>query len=129
MMKVCIVGNGPSCLNKSNGRFIDSCDVVIRMNDCVVDGYEKHIGSKVDVYASRWKKLERNSKLCEKAKHIWVLYPEPPHNWNSNYLGEKSIARNKLAIKDLKVFPKNLELILKSWPQPIHRSQTLSNKS
>lgn len=57
-MKVVIVGNGASLLSRSNGDFIDSCDRVIRMGACIVDGYEKYVGSKRDIYGAFWKKIE-----------------------------------------------------------------------
>tara|TARA_R110002020_G_scaffold140551_2_gene312169 strand:- start:1122 stop:1748 length:627 start_codon:yes stop_codon:yes gene_type:complete len=98
-MNVAIIGNGPSATGRHNGKFIDSCDVVIRMGSCVIDDYGEHIGTKTDVYASRWKKLENNSEMCTAADKVWMLYPKPPHNWNSNYLGDKSIQRNSYTMK------------------------------
>ena len=53
-MKVAIIGNGGSILNNKNGKFIDSCDKVIRMKQYVTDGYEECTGTKVDIYASKW---------------------------------------------------------------------------
>ena len=101
-MSVCIVGNGPSAVKNKSGRFIDGCDTVIRIGNYVIDGYEQFVGSKTDIYVSRWKKLEAN---FDKVKHldIWIAYPEPPHDWCSHHLGSKSVDRNSHAVKDLNV--------------------------
>jgi hypothetical protein len=48
-MKVAIVCNGIKSVHHENGEFIDSCDVVIRMNRFHLHGFEKYIGSKIDV--------------------------------------------------------------------------------
>ena len=41
--KVIIVGNSPSILLQEYGELIDSYDVVIRVNKCVTEGFEKYI--------------------------------------------------------------------------------------
>lgn len=109
---VCIVGNGPSAIENKNGSFIDSCDIVIRMGNYTTDGYEKHIGSKTDVYISRWKKLEGNFDKV-KELDVWIAYPPPPHDWCSHYPGSKSIDRNLRAIRELQVtyVPKSIQLL------------------
>jgi len=48
-MKVIIVGNAGSLLDKENGHLIDEFDVVIRFNACVILGYEKYCGTKTDI--------------------------------------------------------------------------------
>ena len=48
--KVIIVGNSPTVLNYENGKWIDSFDVVIRVNRCATEGFEKNIGSKTDIW-------------------------------------------------------------------------------
>lgn len=50
MMRVVIVGNAETVLNNNHGEFIDSCDRIVRCNRCVVDGYESHVGSRLDIY-------------------------------------------------------------------------------
>ena len=101
-MNVCVIGNGPSATKHKNGNFIDQCDKVIRMGNFQVEGYEEFIGSKTDIYISRWKKLEANFSRVNKLS-IWLAYPEPPHNWCSHYTQEESVIRNNLAIRDLSV--------------------------
>jgi hypothetical protein len=41
-----IVGSSGNLLDNEYGEIIDSYDVVIRFNDALVSGYEKHVGSK-----------------------------------------------------------------------------------
>jgi hypothetical protein len=50
--KVIIVGNSPSILLQEYGELIDSYDVVIRVNKCVTEGFEKYIGKKLDIWAT-----------------------------------------------------------------------------
>jgi len=50
--KVIIVGNSPSILSQECGELIDSYDVVIRVNKCVTEGFEKYIGKKLDIWAT-----------------------------------------------------------------------------
>ncbi len=116
---VCIIGNGPSAAKESNGQFIDRCDVVIRMGNYVIDGYEDCVGSKTDVYVSRWKKLERNFDRVRKID-IWLAYPSPPHDWCSHYPGVASTHRNSRAVKDLNVtyIPEDVQLAYKDIYYP-----------
>lgn len=48
-MKIAIVGNGIHASFKENGKFIDECDIVIRMNKFVLEGYEHLVGSKISI--------------------------------------------------------------------------------
>ena len=50
--KVIIVGNSTTILSEEYGDVIDSYDVVIRINKCATKGFEKHTGSKTDIWAS-----------------------------------------------------------------------------
>ena len=43
---IIIVGNGPSVLDKENGHLIDEFGVVVRFNEYVIKGFEKHVGTK-----------------------------------------------------------------------------------
>lgn len=53
-MKVCIVGNSNRILEGEFGEFIDSCDVVIRMNRfSIEDTLSKHVGKKIDIISIR----------------------------------------------------------------------------
>jgi hypothetical protein len=50
--KVIFVSNSPTVLNKELGDKIDNFDVVIRCNDFEIEGYEKHVGTKTDIWSS-----------------------------------------------------------------------------
>tara|TARA_A100001201_G_C4093105_1_gene202813 strand:+ start:275 stop:877 length:603 start_codon:yes stop_codon:yes gene_type:complete len=48
--KTCaVVSNSGDLISHEYGEFIDSHDVVIRCNWCLIDGYEKHVGKKTDL--------------------------------------------------------------------------------
>lgn len=72
-MNLVIVGNGASALNKVNGDFIDKCDVVIRLGTFILERYESYIGSKTDIYVSRWFKSKTRSKeFFNTIKELWI---------------------------------------------------------
>lgn len=84
-MKVCIVGNGSSVLKNKNGRFINSCDLVVRINQYVTLGYEKFVGEKTDIYASKWfswfeTKYPYNTRDMRHIQHVdqfWFVFCDP----------------------------------------------------
>ncbi len=45
-LKVLVLGNAPSVLNRDLGPKIDTFDVVIRVNNFRIKGFEKHVGTK-----------------------------------------------------------------------------------
>ena len=98
-MNICLIGNGPSALKKPTGEFIDSCEIVVRLGNCVVNDHTEYVGSKTTIYAGRWKKLENNLPLCAQSDQVWILYPNPPHDWNSTHLGSSSVTRDNVSIK------------------------------
>jgi hypothetical protein len=51
-MKVILIGNGPSCLKHRAGRLIDTYDVVVRLNNFQIVGFEEYVGTKTDVVIS-----------------------------------------------------------------------------
>ena len=71
MSKAVIVGNGQVALN-NYGQFVDSCDVVIRLGDFVIDGYERHVGTKTTVYAAPWWKLTKRPRSFFIDKSVWI---------------------------------------------------------
>ena len=50
VLNVVLVGNGKSVLKKNNGKTIDSADVVGRFNYFQTKGYEKKIGTRLDLW-------------------------------------------------------------------------------
>lgn len=45
-IKVLVVGNSPNNLKKKKGKVIDSFDIVIRINDFKINGFEDYVGTK-----------------------------------------------------------------------------------
>jgi hypothetical protein len=61
-----IVGNGRSVLNLGAGSVIDQFATVVRFNDFQIDGFDKDVGRKVDIWCvSDW--------TCVK---LFAKYPE-----------------------------------------------------
>lgn len=54
LKKICIVGNAVTSIKKENGKFIDSCDEVVRIKNFQTNEFEKYIGNKTTIYASKW---------------------------------------------------------------------------
>jgi len=74
-MSVCIVGNGKSILSHEYGSKIDSFDTVIRINTFKIEGFEKHVGTKTDIFAtSAWSHLVHN-KHIDLTDEIWLTRP------------------------------------------------------
>jgi hypothetical protein len=69
---IVIVGNGSSSLNNKNGSFIDTCDIVIRIKDFTTEGFEQFVGTKTDIWCTKW--------FCYKphnVKTIWLPFIDP----------------------------------------------------
>lgn len=47
---IAVVGNGPSEVGKGLGSEIDSHDIVVRINNYAIDGYENDYGTKTDIW-------------------------------------------------------------------------------
>lgn len=82
-MKAIIVGNAASVLKKLNGDLIDSFDVVVRINKYKISSYEHYVGTKTDVYCSKWLNMGTNINNLISVKNLWLPYPKPPHWWTS----------------------------------------------
>ena len=84
-MKICIVGNGSSVLKNKNGRFINSCDCVVRLKQFKISGYEHHVGDKTDIYASKWFSwfenkppyAPKNMNHVKHASKFWFTFCDP----------------------------------------------------
>ena len=61
---IAIVGNGPSELGSNHGKEIDNHDLVIRMNNYQIDGFEKDYGKKTDI----WIRGVGSSDVIDKTK-------------------------------------------------------------
>ena len=47
---IILVGNGSSLLNKVNKELIDSYKTVVRFNSYKINGFEKYVGTKTDIW-------------------------------------------------------------------------------
>ncbi len=83
--KVIIVGNSPNVLSNELGDYIDSHDIVIRINKCTTKGFEKNIGSKIDIWATTHPHYHKNPynhneifipDNDENIKQIWKRTPK-----------------------------------------------------
>ena len=70
---VAIVGNGPSEINSGRGKEIDSHDIVIRMNNYRLKGFEKDYGTKIDIWArgTGASDVEDKTKKCNYKACFW----------------------------------------------------------
>ena len=75
-----LVGNGPSVKDHEMGELIDSYDTVVRFNWYHIDGYEKYVGTKTDIWFTTIFDPQR-------AKHPHRLIYE--HSWEWNPAGDK----------------------------------------
>jgi hypothetical protein len=89
-MKICIIGNGESTLYKKNGNFIDSCEIVIRLGNFQTKNYEQYIGSKTDIYCSRWYKAKHKPKeFFLNIKEMWIPRTHDTREKKYDHLIEK----------------------------------------
>lgn len=49
-MKTILIGNGGSMLKRELGEVIDTYDCVVRMNRCHIAGFERHVGTRTDIW-------------------------------------------------------------------------------
>ena len=75
--RVIVVGNSPSLLSQELGEVIDSYDIVIRLNKCVTDGFEKHTGQKINIWATTRNDFHENwhPKNISYLDQIWLRTP------------------------------------------------------
>lgn len=79
---IAIVGNGPSEIGKSNGKEIDSHDIVIRFNNYRTDGFETDYGSKTDIWA---RGSGGNDVIDRKQKYQLVTWEADYSHWRVLY--------------------------------------------
>ena len=83
MKKVLVIGNGSSCLKKKIGDQIDNeFDIVIRLNDYVINGYEQYIGTREDIW-STGAGIATNPRNVSNFKDVWISYPYVCNNMMS----------------------------------------------
>lgn len=74
-----LIGNSPSLLDQGRGPEIDAFDTVIRLNDFVIEGYEKDLGTKTDYwYSSANRQASPHRASVEHAKTL-MMQPHARH--------------------------------------------------
>ena len=97
--KLVIVGNGGNSLNSKNGDFIDSCDIVIRVKSFITEGFEEYVGTKTDIWCTKWFSYLESSfknKINFNKTKLWI----PILNPNVSYQDESINKINKYIIKN-----------------------------
>ncbi len=92
--KIILVGNGTDAVSREAGEQIDSFDVVVRFNNFKIEGYEKNVGTKTDIWATRMcdtidhtGKDENDFKIisvmnyCKWTRYMYPLIPK----WYDRY--------------------------------------------
>lgn len=67
---IAVVGNGPSEVGKGSGSEIDSHDVVFRINNYAIDGYENDYGTKTDIWVKASLDFMRHGIRDERIKAV-----------------------------------------------------------
>jgi len=101
-MKAIIVGNAASLLNANNGDTIDSFDVVVRLNKFVIKDYEKYVGTKTNIFCSKWYNMGHNINNLHTYNNLWLPYPRNTKDWfNKNSFKE---VNNEVHLQNIKNF-------------------------
>jgi len=123
-MKVCIIGNSPNLLENDLGEKIDSFDQVIRINDFLIKGFEKQIGSKTTVVAAGFSSasimLSGNyeTSYCMDTCDIWVLHPDAGRIARAKEYGG-GIPDNRLFVIDNRSYSFLVREIYKDFWRPV----------
>uniref|UniRef100_A0A3P9JMZ4 CMP-N-acetylneuraminate-beta-galactosamide-alpha-2,3-sialyltransferase 4 n=1 Tax=Oryzias latipes TaxID=8090 RepID=A0A3P9JMZ4_ORYLA len=75
-----VVGNGFAIKNTSLGSIIDKYDVVIRLNDAPVRGYEEDVGKKTTLRIFYPESASTNSRLHNEEDTLMVFVPFKPED-------------------------------------------------
>ena len=71
--KIIIVGNGPSVLNKELGEKIDNFDKVVGINNFQIEGFEKYVGTKVDIWCKSDSTMIPHVKDFKFEQILWFI--------------------------------------------------------
>lgn len=138
-LKAIIIGNSPSILKEEHGKTIDGFDIVIRINRCITEGYEKYIGSKTDIWSTTSYYLGKTPKGLEAEpsngirfcppnlrdlKSIWYRTPKTYESFKRSYPDLLKQIKNKdnyYFLWKTKDFAENFKEFISDDPAPIHR--------
>lgn len=74
--RVVIIGNGGSTLSNKNGQFIDQSEIVIRLKNFVLNGFEEYVGTKTDIWCTKWFSFLESPNQNIKAT-LWLPFVDP----------------------------------------------------
>jgi len=77
--RVALVGNSPRLLEAEHGARIDSNDRIVRLNDFHLAGFERHVGSRTDMWFSSANRLAKPNVTDLGHTRIWLSQPFPQH--------------------------------------------------
>ena len=96
--KILVIGNAP--YEKENmGEIIDGYDMVVRFNNYPDNGYEKHIGTKTDMWCVSDATYVKNKKLINSRKYVKNKYIVSPYNYKKENDAINDSEFNKLLEK------------------------------
>ena len=102
---ILIIGNGSSVAKKEFGAYIDKYEKIARINNYKIHGYEKHIGTKTDIWING-----ANSKLIKRKKYpeeVLVLIPSKILLKKQNVIENYVSKRLNLNINQFQISPIN----------------------
>ena len=72
-MSVVIVGNGTSVLDADYGEAIDAHAIVLRFNSYIINGFERHVGTKTDIWLTCLQYRSADSRVHRPYTKVWTL--------------------------------------------------------
>lgn len=112
-MRIAVVGNGPSALNR--GKEIDACDFVVRTGQFTKVFRNGSAGRKLDAWA--WPGYAKMNKLVPKRKG-WQMWVTCPWKWHKGPARRQNVHRIASARKlSVTVIPLERYLRVRKWVQ------------
>jgi hypothetical protein len=107
-MSIVLVGSGPSVLETEHGREIDSFSTVCRFNAFKTEGYEKHTGTKTDIWfinstrdAKEYAQSVAHKELAPRLVYV-TAKSDKKRGMNLNHL-RKSYANTKVQVEEFDI--------------------------
>lgn len=72
-LRVAVIGSGPYDVQRPMGRFIDSCDVVMRFNAYITKRHEPYVGKKTDIWCFLANVNRSFQRQFEPVGEIWTV--------------------------------------------------------
>src|SRR6056297_3358499 len=88
-MRIAIVGNAGYLLDRNEGNRIDDCDLVIRMNNFRLSGYQRHIGSRSDIVMTNFSPYSIDFRNPELRSSGLLVSSRPTNFFRHRKLGIK----------------------------------------